>query len=319
MPPLPRPLFVLHSDPRFRARLRQAAGRTFAVAEAESWQALTDALRSASLAALAVVDPCAGRATPGLAPELNTLLRAFSTTTVIAAVDARVRFSDLRALGKWGVAELISVEEDDAAAIARLLQSVRGRPLQSVLERALPENASGRTREVLSAAAEVAADGGGAEELARSLFVSMRTLHRRCEAAGVPPPRQTLAWMRILLAAELLEQPGRSIEDVATACGYATDSGLRRAFYDFLEMSPTQARRAGAVVLAAAGFRRALAAHEAVRPGAGGGVIVGAAGSLPRSDLAASPISQSKAGCPADTDRVPPRPASRARSSETSR
>jgi len=72
-------------------------------------------------------------------PELRTLLRSFSSTPVLAALSARSRLADLRTLGAWGVAEVISVEQDDAAAIALLLRSVRGRPLQSLLERALPE------------------------------------------------------------------------------------------------------------------------------------------------------------------------------------
>jgi len=123
---------------------------------------------------------------------------------------------------------------------------------------------------VLSSAAEIAAAGGQAEDLARSLHVSLRTLHRRCEAAGVPPPRQTLAWMRILLAAELLEQPGRSIASVASACGYASDSGLRRGCYDLLEMSPSGLRRAGAFATAARAFGQALSRQrKAAGVGAG--------------------------------------------------
>ena len=34
----------------------------------------------------------------------------------------------------------------------------------------------------------------------------------------------------MLLAAELLDDPGRTISDAALACGYASDSSLRRAF-----------------------------------------------------------------------------------------
>jgi AraC-like DNA-binding protein len=267
MQPVSRSLLLLHPDAKLRARVRQAAGKHFLVEVVESWEALQQTLQSASLTVLVVVDPYLDhRGRPELAPELRALLRAFPGTTVVAAVDRHARFSEVRLLGEWGVAEVLSAEHADAATLALQLQAVRGRPLQSVLERALTEKASGRTREVLSAAAEVAAAGGQAEDLARALFLSMRTLHRRCEAAGVPPPRQTLAWLRLLLAAELLEQPGRGIEDVASACGYASDSGLRRACYEFLQRSPSELRRAGAFATVAHAFRRALSVPRAATP-----------------------------------------------------
>ena len=56
-----------------------------------------------------------------------------------------------------------------------------------------------------------------------------RTVLRWAERAGLPAPRRMLAWMRILLAAVLLDDPGRTVLSVAHACGYSSDSSLRRA------------------------------------------------------------------------------------------
>ncbi|CAN5848565.1 hypothetical protein BH23GEM3_BH23GEM3_11520 [soil metagenome] len=273
MQPVPRSPFLLHSDLKFQARTREAASKAFVVEVVASWNALHTALQTSGLVSLAIVDPYAEHGVQsGPAPELRALLGAFPSTTVVAAVMARSRLQDLRTLGEWSVAQVIVIEEEDAAAIRRLLQAVRGRPLQSVLERSLPEKVSGSAREILSAAAEVATAGGQVEELARYLYTSMRTLHRRCGAAGLPPPRQTLAWMRILLAAELLEQPGRSIESVAAACGYASDSGLRRTFYDFLGMSPKELRGTGALATTSSAFRKKLS-EVAAAPGRGARLV----------------------------------------------
>jgi AraC-like DNA-binding protein len=251
----------MHLCVKFRARVRQAAGRDFAVEIIPSWEVLRESLRGASPAALVVADPYqqTGRQAH-LSPELRALLREFPSLAVLAAVETQSgrRQADLRTLGQWGVMEVILVGEDDTLAITRLLLSVRGRPLQNLLARSLPVNTTGGARSILSAAAEVASTGGQSEDLAGSLHVSTRTLLRRCESAGLPPPRQVLAWMRILLAAELLDHPGRSVEDVASACGYASDSGLRRVFSDFLGTNPRALRKGSAFAAASRAFRRAL-------------------------------------------------------------
>ncbi len=251
----------MHPDAKFRARVRQAAGRDFEVQIIPSWEELTEALRRVSPAALVVVDPYRGSGRQAqLSPELRGLLREFPSIAVLAAVETQAgrRQADLRTLGQWGVMEIILVDEDDPQAITRLLLAVRGRPLQSLLERSLPANTTGRARSILNAAAEVAATGGQSEELAGTLHVSMRTLLRWCESAGLPPPRQLLAWMRILLAAELLDRPGCTVKDVASACGYSSDSGLRRVFSDFLGTNPKTLRQGSAFATASRAFGKAL-------------------------------------------------------------
>lgn len=237
--------------------------------DTSSWETLRQGLRNRVQADMAVVDPYHGRGTAdGPAPELRLLLRELSSAAVLVAVGLKSsQPRDLRTLGAWGVTDVIVTDQDDAGAIARLLRSARGRPLQTLLERSLPSAVSSRGRSILGAAADVVATGGQGERLARSLYVSMRTLNRWCEGEGLPPPRQTLAWLRILWAAEMLDDPARSVEAVALACGYASDSGLRRAFDDFLGVSPTAVRKQGAFATASRAFQRALEAPAEPRVG----------------------------------------------------
>jgi transcriptional regulator GlxA family with amidase domain len=93
----------------------------------------------------------------------------------------------------------------------------------------------------------VAAGGGQAERLATTLHVSLRTVSRRCLQAGLPAPRRLLAWMRVLLACSLLDDPGRTLSGIAFACGYYSDTTLRRALQAFLGMSPSALRERGAL------------------------------------------------------------------------
>lgn len=250
MPPAPRPLFVLHQNASFRERVRRVGGKAYRCRFVASWQALREEVAGAPPAALVVVDPYEELVRDGaqLSPDLRALLWEFPSATVVAAMEIRPgRSHDLRTLGEWGVTDVISLEEDDTLeAISRRLRAAQGRPLQSLLDRSLPPTMTSRARSLLMTAAEVVSMGGRGRDLARTLHLSERTVLRWSERAGLPPPRRLMAWMRILLAASLLDDPGRTVLSVAYACGYASDSSLRRAMQDFLGTIPTTLRREGA-------------------------------------------------------------------------
>jgi AraC-like DNA-binding protein len=262
------PLLLMHHDAGVQARVRLAAGRGFSVRTVPSWERLSDALRAAPLTSVALVDPHQG-AGAELAPEMRVLMRSFPCAVVLATVHGRnSSAADLRTLGEWGVADVIAEDEDGVPEIERMLHSARERPLRGLIEAGLPEELGAEARRMLSAAAETALTGGGAPDLARAVHVSMRTLVRRCERAGLPAPRQLLGWMRILLAAELLEDPTRPVDSIARACGYASDGGLRRALRDLLGSSPKALRKAGPFAVASRAFLGVLGAgrSRAVRP-----------------------------------------------------
>jgi AraC-like DNA-binding protein len=262
MQPILRPLIVMHPDSVFKERMRRIGSQRFQTQFVSDWDVLRTTLQESPPAALVVVDPY--RRTYGseaeLAPELRSLLWEFPTATVIAALEVqRGRMRDLRTLGEWGVKEIIALDEEDTLeAISRRLRAAQGRPLQSLLERSLPANLSGRARALLMAAAEVVAEGGHGRDLAASLRLSERTLLRWAEQADLPPPRRILAWMRVLLACELLDDQGQTVLSVAYTCGYASDSSLRRAVQEFTGVLLTELRKRGAFATASEMFLKEL-------------------------------------------------------------
>lgn len=261
-----RPLFVLHHDPALRERVRQACGTDYDFSAVDGWDELYDAIRESPPAALVVVDPYSATDAPerngarALAPQLRTMLAEYPSTSVLAALHVKPdRFDDLRTLGKWGVVQVISIDHDDTPySIGQRLRAARGRPLRALLEEVLPPETSGRARAILEAATDVVTVGEHGRDLAGSLHLSRRTLLRWCQRAGLPAPRRLLAWMRVLLACELLDDPGRTVLSVAHTCGYSSDSGLRRITQKFLGASPTDLREQGAFRVAAAAFVEAL-------------------------------------------------------------
>lgn len=254
----PRPLLILHTNGAFRDHLRRLGTRGFHCSFLATWDRLREAVIAAPPAAILVVDPYTGAAPPQpqLSSDLRSLLLEFPSATVLAALDLLPgRSRDLRTLGEWGVSDVICLNEDDThEAVYRRVRAVEGRTLQTLLQRTLPPLMSGRARMLMMTAAEVVSVGGRGRDLARRLHLSERTVLRWAARAGLPPPRRMLAWMRILLAAALLDDPGRSVLSVARACGYASDSSLRRAMQDFLHTGPTALRREGAFGRAAAAF-----------------------------------------------------------------
>jgi AraC-like DNA-binding protein len=250
----PRPLLILHADTGFQQRVREAAGSDFRDRVIDDWESLHQAVASAPPAAVVVVDPFQADGT--LSSALRDLLADFPSTSLIAAFEVTPeRAPEVRTLGSWNVVDVISLGHDDTpAAIGRRLRAAQGRQLQRRVGNALPSETPGRARALLEAAAATVSAGGQGIDLAESLNLSRRTLLRWSERAELPPPRRTLAWMRILLAASLLDDAGRTVLGVARACGYSSDSGLRRVLQRFLGTSASELRNGHAFETAAAAF-----------------------------------------------------------------
>jgi AraC-like DNA-binding protein len=235
-----------------------------------AWSEANAVVRTAPPSAVVLVD-LGGEAAGGEA-RLRDLLRAAPSATVVAAVELHPRRADeVERLLRLGVSEVIDRSaESSADAIAARLRLAHGRPLQLRVDEALAAWVGWEGHALLRAAAQVALEGGGALELARTLGVAPRTLTQHCTRAGLPPPRQVQAWMRILLACMLLDDPHRPVYAAAHACGYSTDRSLRRAVAAFLGADSTTLRRGGAFPRAAAAFRAVLrelpAAHAKRRP-----------------------------------------------------
>lgn len=249
MQSISRVLLILHPDEPFRDRVFKAGSARFRCWTVDSWDELIEALQEAPPAAMVIVDPyveTGGRRE--VSTRLRNLLWEYPSVTLITAMTLREdRKKDYATLQEWGAAELLDMDEEDTVvALERRIRSAYGHSIQRLLDRALPQQLSGRARSILFSAAEVAASGGQGRDLAKMLQLSERTLLRWCERTDLPPPRRVMAWMRILFASDLLDDPGRTVLSVAHACGYVSDSSLRRAMQDFLGIAPTALREQGA-------------------------------------------------------------------------
>jgi AraC-like DNA-binding protein len=67
-----------------------------------------------------------------------------------------------------------------------------------------------------------------------------------------------MAWLRLLIAAELLDEPWRSVASVARASGYANAYSINHSLKEFVGLTPRELRQLGAFDTVAHRFAREL-------------------------------------------------------------
>jgi AraC-like DNA-binding protein len=218
-----------------------------------------------------LIDCTADHPHPPVPSPAWDLLTAYPSVAMVAAVDARkVEPATLGELVQGGFADVLDLSlEEDSALAARRLSEAYGRPFKRWVEEGLNRYPSARARTIIRAAAHVAVTGGGAPKLAAQFGVTPETIAQWCADAALPPPRGLQAWVRILLAALLLQEQPRTVSAVAFGCGYSSDRALRRAMNRFLGYDTRTLRRQGAFSVVMEAFNAELAqTRERKRAGA---------------------------------------------------
>ena len=81
-----------------------------------------------------------------------------------------------------------------------------------------------------------------AQELARALSTSERTLHRRLKLASGESPKTFIDRIRVETARMLLETSAKPVKELAASAGFADEASFRRAFRRFAGMAPSAYR-----------------------------------------------------------------------------
>lgn len=149
-----------------------------------------------------------------------------------------------------GIDEIVLRGADDLRGalqrtVASAANSALARHAMSVLEPKLSPRVADMVRTCLAQR-----DGRlEVEGLGRALGVTRKTLASWSSASGAPTPATLIGWSRVLRAARLLEDPGRSVEAIAHALHFGSASALNNMIRRYVGESPTAVRRQGAVKL----------------------------------------------------------------------
>ena len=101
------------------------------------------------------------------------------------------------------------------------------------------------------------------ESVALALGVHRKTLVNWCQRAQVPPPSILVTWVRLLLAVEILQTPGHTVERVAHALEFASGSAFRNLCQRYFGRRPADLRSPGGREAAYRAFALALQEREA--------------------------------------------------------
>jgi len=240
---MPERMLIVTETPVMQ-RLRELPAE-YRVRGVKSWSELVATMEQASPASAVLVDPYMGGRAGGPSPELRRAIMLRGTVPVIAVMHLRGdRSADVDTLLQWDVSAVLNLNVHRSLdAVREVLRGARARPLKRAVEPLLGTFATENARNMVRAACEVAVEGGAAPELAAIFHVDPRTVTAWCRREGLPPPRRLLAWARVLLAAMMLRERGRSVTNVARAAGYANDHALRRALRDLGAGNPSDTPR----------------------------------------------------------------------------
>jgi AraC-like DNA-binding protein len=142
--------------------------------------------------------------------------------------------------------------------------------LHRILAEVQPPNLSGAAATFLLAAADVCARGGGVPDLGAEVGMIPRTLSRSLARARLPPGVRLLRWLRVLVAAKVLDQPGATVGKAAADSGFPSGGAAARVLKEMTGMAPSALMERGAFRTAVALFREELAAATSRRVSSGG-------------------------------------------------
>lgn len=166
-------------------------------------------------------------------------------TVVYLPVIGSDRLHDLFDAGRAGIDGLVIAERDDAPdRFAALLEQAEARSVASKL-RLVFADVPVLVRDAILISVTRGHERLTPEVLARALNLGRRALVRRLSDAGFPPPRRLITWGRLILAAQLLEDPLRSADAVAAALNFPSGSSFRNTCQRYLSSTPSQLRARG--------------------------------------------------------------------------
>jgi AraC-like DNA-binding protein len=244
-----------------RACVAAGARPWFAVRDHERIDELFEALQSIETA-LVVIDATDGRGR-SMAPSIAAIRHIFPALPILAycAVPAG-QSSVVVDVVLAGATGLIFRGVDDAryamrAAIAGARRGSVGQRIHDEVALHLPAFALPLLRYAITRAA----DGPSVEDAATSLGVDRKTLFNWLRHSGGVGPREFINWIRLAAVAGMLEEGGRTAEQVALESGFASGAAFRNMLQRYTGLTSSQIRTEGGMTRVLSRLIAALSAE----------------------------------------------------------
>jgi len=243
-------------DARALQRVNAAVKNEHRLVHCRTWEELEVACRDEEVS-LAIIDLFSdGQARFDMVRRLK--MRAERLTLVAYVNLSAERARDLFDAGRAGFDGLLLLGQDDTPAAFR-----------AVLERATARGAAQLLRPHLATVEPLVRDAVmvavtrahlrlTSHRLAEICGSPKRTLLLALERAGFPPPQKLLAWGRLIVAAQMLEDPAKAADAVARQLDFPSGSAFRNTCQRYLGATPHEIRDHGGAAWAAGKFLQEL-------------------------------------------------------------
>ena len=243
-------------DARALQRVNDAVRDEHRLVHCRSWVELEAACQDEEVT-LAIIDLFAdGQSHFDVVRRLK--MRAERLTLVAYVTLTPDRARDLFDAGRAGFDGLLLAGQDDTAAAFRaVLERATARGVAQLLRPRLATLAP-LVRDAVMVAVTRAHLRLTSHRLAEICGSSKRALLTALDAAGFPPPQKLLAWGRLIVAAQMLEDESRSADAVARLLDFPSGSAFRNTCQRYLGATPHEIRANGGAAWAAGRFLEAI-------------------------------------------------------------
>ena len=193
-------------------------------------------------------------------PTVRRIREGFPSVPVVLYIAVSPSVSrDMLEFARAGVNDLVLRDVDDVKVTLRssLLSAAdhcSARTVASEIEPLVPANVAPIIRYCL----ENGRSALTVEDVAGALNVHRKTLVDRLSAAGLPTPSAIIAWCRLLVSARLLEDPGRSVEQVALLLDFPSGTSMRNMVKRYTGLRTGEVRENGGLRCVLHAFKREL-------------------------------------------------------------
>jgi AraC-like DNA-binding protein len=206
---------------------------------------LSKPLGSAVAAVLLELQDSLGRSS---APRIAALRARHPELPIIGL--AGVQSGDLREAvpaSRAGLTDLVYLQRENPWDVIRpvLLEPGLGRAITEVLRELADVFGTSEIWPVLEHCINRWSGTVSVAQLARALGVTRKTVSRRFCRAGLGPPASALVWMRLLIAARLLQEPAFPVRRIAEELRYPSAVALRRTMKRHTRQRPGEVRARG--------------------------------------------------------------------------
>jgi len=252
-------------DPASRARLQEALRSQATVRFCERQSELVTLVEN-NLAGVVVVDT-RDREGQSTLPTVRLIREDYPSVPVVLYCAISPDTSrDIVVFARAGVNDLVFRDVDDLrhtlrTAISNAADHCSARAILADIETLVPANVLPMLRYCLENGRRALT----VEDVADALNVHRKTLVDRVSAANLPTPSALIAWCRLLVSARLLEDQGRSVEQVALLLDFPSGTSMRNMMKRYTGLRPGEIRENGGVSCVLHALKRALAAPEEAR------------------------------------------------------